>query len=290
VETWEFGRTVRRWRDRVAPGTVGLPPGGRRRAAGLRREELAGLAGISTDYLTRLEQGRATAPSAQVVEALARALRVNDADRDLLHELAGHAPPGHAVVPSRITASVQRLLDRLSHTPVVVYDATWTLLVANAPYDALMGETSTWRGIERNAVWRNIEGPPNRVVHTAAEHAEQEAHLVADLRRTAARYPDDRALRRLIGELRTRSPRFVELWESADPQPPREPSKRKTIEHPAVGRITLDCDTLFVVTDDVRIMVYTAEPGSEDAQRLELAVVVGTQSLDDEVRRPSAPR
>ncbi|WP_414637835.1 helix-turn-helix transcriptional regulator [Actinomycetospora sp.] len=280
MDTWEFGRMVRRARDRVTPQNVGLPAGGRRRAAGLRREELAGLAGISADYLTRLEQGRATSPSAQVVEALARALRLGDAERDLLHGLAGHAAPGPDVVPSRITPSVQRLLDRLSHTPVVVYDATWTLLVANAPFDALMGETSTWRGLERNAVWRNVAGPGNRVVHTAEEQARHVAHLAADLRMTAARYPADRGIAGLVRELCAHSPRFAELWESgADPGPRPDPSKRKTIEHPAVGPITLDCDTLVVATDDVRIMVYTAEPGTEDAERLALALVLGTQSL-----------
>src|SRR3954454_15872806 len=120
MESWEFGRMLRRRRDGVTPESVGLPTGGRRRATGLRREELAALTGISADYLTRLEQGRATAPSAQVVEALARALRLSDTERDLLYQLAGHAAPGADVVPSRLTASVQRLLDRLSHTPVVV--------------------------------------------------------------------------------------------------------------------------------------------------------------------------
>src|ERR1700757_4908141 len=115
MDSWEFGRTVRRWRDRVQPTAVGVPVGGRRRGGGLRREELAALAGISVDYLTRLEQGRATSPSVQVVEALARALRISDADRDLLFRLAGHAPPGLDVVSSRISPSVQRLLDRLGN-------------------------------------------------------------------------------------------------------------------------------------------------------------------------------
>jgi transcriptional regulator with XRE-family HTH domain len=279
VETWEFGRMVRRWRDRVVPETVGVPVGRRRRASGLRREELAGLAGISADYLTRLEQGRATAPSAQVVEALARALRLSDTEHDLLYRLAGHAAPGPDVVPSRVTPSVQRLLDRLANTPVVVYDATWTLILANAPYDALMGETSTWRGIERNAIWRNLAGPGPRVVHTAKEQADHEARLVADLRLTASRYPADRALRRLVSELADKSPRFAELWDSDPPAPLSDPSRRKVVDHPAVGRITLDCDTLVVAMDDLRIMVYTAEPGTEDAERLTLAIVLGTQTL-----------
>ncbi|EWM09878.1 helix-turn-helix transcriptional regulator [Kutzneria sp. 744] len=249
---------------------------------------MAGLAGISADYLTRLEQGRATAPSVQVVESLARALRLADAERDLLYQLAGHAAPGRDVVPSRVTPSVQRLLDRLANTPVVVYDATWTVLLANAPYNALMGDTTTWHGIERNALWRNLLGPAGRVVHTAQEQADHEARLVADLRLTASRYPVDRALRRLVEELTERSPRFAELWNADAPAPLPDPSKRKVVDHPGVGRITLDCDTLLVTMDDLRITVYTAEPGTEDAERLALAVVLGTQSLGVETADPAS--
>jgi transcriptional regulator with XRE-family HTH domain len=281
MNSWEFGRTLRHWRDRVTPAAVGVPVGGRRRAAGLRREELAALAGISVNYLTRLEQGQATSPSAQVVEALARALRVSDAERDLLFRLAGHAAPGLDVVSSRITPSVQRLLDRLANTPVAVYDATWTLLIANAPYDALMGQTTTWRGNERNSVWRNLIGPGTRAVHTREEKAEFDAGLVADLRLTAARYPADQRLKQLTRDLAAHSPRFVELWESGAPEPHQDFGRRKVIDHPAVGRITLDCDTLIVAADDLRIMIYTAEPETEDAERLSLAIVLGTQALID---------
>jgi transcriptional regulator with XRE-family HTH domain len=201
VDSWEFGRTVRHWRDRIAPATVGVAEGRRRRAAGLRREELAELAGISVDYLTRLEQGRATSPSVQVVEALARALRVSNAERDLLFRLAGHVTPGADLVTMRITPSVQRLLDRLANTPVAVHDATWTLIHANAPYDALMGQTTSWRGIERNSIWRHLIGPGTRAVHTPEEQADFEARLVADLRLTAARYPADQRLKQLTRDL-----------------------------------------------------------------------------------------
>jgi transcriptional regulator with XRE-family HTH domain len=281
MDSWEFGRTVRRWRDRVQPTAVGVPVGGRRRATGLRREELAGLAGISVDYLTRLEQGRATSPSAQVVEALARALRVSDTERDLLFRLAGHATPGLDVVSSRITPSVQRLLDRLAHTPVAVFDATWTLIVANAPYDALMGPTTSWRGIERNSVWRHLVGPGSRAIQTPKQKAELEARLVADLRLTAARYPADQRLKQLTRDLAAQSPRFVKLWESGALEPHQDSGRRKVIDHPDVGPITLDCDTLIVAADDLRIMIYTAEPDTDDAERLALAVVLGTQSLID---------
>jgi transcriptional regulator with XRE-family HTH domain len=270
---------VRHWRDRVQPEAVGVPMGRRRRAAGLRREELAALAGISADYLTRLEQGRATAPSMQVVESLARALRLADSERDLLYRLAGHAAPGPGIVPRRLSASVQRLLDRLATVPFAVWDATWTLIVANAPYNALIGDTTAWRGIERNAVWRNLVGPGNRTVQTASERAAHAAGLVADLRLTATRYPNDRGLSELVRQLSAESSRFASLWESASFERPQETSKHKVVEHPAVGRITLDCDVLIDAIDDVRIMMYTAEPATEDAERLALAVVLGTQAL-----------
>ena len=136
MATTEFGHTVRRWRDRVSPEAAGLPVGGHRRAAGLRREELALLAGISVDYVTRLEQGRATNPSAQVVEAWPGRCGCPAASARTCSMLAGLVPPGQGTVPGYITPSVQRMLDRLTGTPVAVYDAAWTLLVANPLYAA----------------------------------------------------------------------------------------------------------------------------------------------------------
>ena len=245
---------------------------------GLRREELAGLAGISVDYLTRLEQGRATSPSLQVLEALARALRLSDPERELLFRLGGQVAPGHGLVSSRVPASVQRLLDRLTGNPVVVYDAMWNLIIANAGYEALTG-ASAWQGIERNGVWRNVVGPGPAAVHTPEQLAEQQRGIVADLRLTAAKYPDDPRVRKLVVELRRQSPLFTRLWDSSELRTHDDRSRHKYFEHPAAGRIGLDCDTLVVAGDDLRIMVYSAEPGSADAERLELAIVLGTQSL-----------
>src|SRR4051812_30440225 len=202
----EFGRTVRRWRDRASPEAAGLPTGGHRRAAGLRREELAMLAGISVDYVTRLEQGRAANPSEQVVEALGRALRVSAAEREHLFHVAGLVPPGRGTVPAYLPPSVQRLLDRLTGTPVAVSDATWTLLLANPMYTALMGEL---HGKERNAVWRTFLGSGTRVRHSPQSRRELEAAQVAGLRATVNRYPADLRLRRLVAELRADSGRFA---------------------------------------------------------------------------------
>ncbi|MFF1808338.1 helix-turn-helix transcriptional regulator [Streptomyces sp. NPDC058251] len=273
----EFGRTVRRWRDRVPPEAAGLPAGGHRRAAGLRREELALLAGVSVDYITRLEQGRASHPSEQVVEALGRALRLSGGEREHLFHVAGLVPPGRDMVPAHITPSVHRLLDRLTGTPVAVYDAAWTLLLANPLYAALLGDPSGWRGNERNGVWRNFVGPDSRVRQSPEVRREFEAALVADLRATASRYPADQRLRGLIAELRARSVRFAELWDSGAVC--RHEASHKTVEHPQLGPVTLDCDVLSVSGSDLRIMIYTAEPDTEDAERIALLGVLGTQAL-----------
>jgi transcriptional regulator with XRE-family HTH domain len=273
----EFGQAVRRWRDQLSPEAAGLPAGGQRRAAGLRREELAMLAGISVDYVTRLEQGRAANPSAQVVEALARALRLAPAERAHLFRLAGLVPPGPETVPTYISPSVQRLLDRLTGTPVAVYDASWTLLVANPACAALLGDPSGWRGFERNRLWRHFVSPGSRARRTPEDLHASEAAMVADLRAAAARYPADQQLRRLVGELHSHSERFAELWDSGTVG--RHEPSHKTIDHPYVGSVTLDCDVLTVAGSDLRIMIDTAEPGSADAERLALLTVLGTQEL-----------
>ncbi|WP_428340604.1 helix-turn-helix transcriptional regulator [Mycobacterium sp.] len=270
----DFGRTVRRWRDRVSPEVAGLPVGGPRRAPGLRREELALLAGISVDYVTRLEQGRATNPSDQVVEALGRALRLSGAEREHLFHAAGLAPPGQGTVPAYITPSVQRMLDRLIGTPVAVFDAAWTLLLANPLHAALLGE---YHGKDRNAVWRNFLGSASRIRHTPQSLGALQTAHVAELRAAATKYPADQQVRRLIGELRAKSDTFALLWDSGAVGRPEASSK--TIDHPQVGPLTLDCDVLSVAAGDLRIMIYTAEPGTQDAERLALLAVLGTQTL-----------
>ncbi|MDQ0581263.1 helix-turn-helix transcriptional regulator [Streptomyces rishiriensis] len=273
----DFGRTVRRWRDRVSPEAAGLPSGGHRRAPGLRREELAMLAGISVDYVTRLEQGRAENPSEQVVEALGRALRVSPAEREHLFHTAGLVPPGRGTVPAYIAPSVHRMLDRLTAAPVAVSDASWTLLLTNPLYTALMGER---HGRERNGAWRAFLGASDRVRHTPESRRALEAAVTTDLRTAAGRYPADQRLRRLIAELRANSARFASLWDSGTVG--QYEASRKTIDHPQVGPLTLDCDVLAVAGSDLRIMIYTAEPGTEDAERLELLAVLGPQPLADD--------
>jgi hypothetical protein len=273
----ELGAALRGWRDRVSPAEAGLPAGRARRAPGLRREELAMLAGVSADYITRLEQGRATAPSAQVLGALGRALRLSREEQDHLFRLAGQAPPRAGHISAQLTPSVQRLLDQLTGVPVSVNDAGWNTVAWNALWAALVGDPSTKTGRDRNVLWRYFTGQQARVVRTAEETARFEQSAVADLRSATARYPDDKGLRQLVADLRAASPRFASLWESGIVGTHRE--AHKTFDHPDVGLITVDCDVLTVDGSDLRIVAYTAPAGSEAAEKLRLLSVIGTQAL-----------
>jgi PAS domain-containing protein len=271
----ELGACVRAWRERTTPADVGLPSGGRRRTAGLRREELATLAGLSVDYLVRLEQGRSANPSRQVVASLARALRLTEAERDHLYRLAGHTPPGPHQMPDHLTPGVQRLLDRLD-AAVSVHDPAWTILAWNPAWAALMGDPSAWSGRERNIVWRAFAGLPTRLIRGDEEARAFKRGTVADLRAVLGRYPRDPALRSLINDL-NRIEEFGGLWATA--QVAENHSARKTIDHPEVGPLTLDCDVLTVAGSDLRVIAYTAAPGSVDAERFDLVRVIGLQRL-----------
>src|SRR3954462_12934077 len=127
----ELGSCVRSWRDRLDPADVGLNASSRRRGPGLRREEVARLAGLSVDSLARLEQGRASAPSPSVLAPLASALRLTEDERAHLFRVAGHAPPGAGAIDRRITPGIQRVLDRLGDVPVIVVDAAWDVIAMN---------------------------------------------------------------------------------------------------------------------------------------------------------------
>jgi hypothetical protein len=271
----EFAEVLRAWRDRVRPEEAGLPAGAGRRAPGLRREELAALAGVSVDYVVRLEQGRGRHPSPQVLGALARALRLTDDERDHLHRVAGVAVPSAGLVPRHIPPGVQRMIDRLGDVPLGMHSAAWDLLQWNPLWAALTGDPSALRGIERNVAWRHFTGCAS-VIDFDAEHGEEFSRdLAADLREAVGRYPEDRDLATLVSRLRAESPDFVRHWREA--RVARHRSSRKTAATP-VGPIEIDCDVLTVPGSDLHLVLYTAAPGSEDASRLDLLRVTGLQA------------
>jgi transcriptional regulator with XRE-family HTH domain len=273
----ELASCLRAWRERLSPADAGLPAGTARRVPGLRREEVAMLAGVSVDYLARLEQSRAQNPSPSVLTALARALRLTDEERSHLFRLAGHAEPAPGTINRHITPSLQRLLDRLADVPVIVVDAASEIIAANGLAAALIGDLSGGSRRERTIAWRHFAGLGSRIVRSAEEDAEAEIGLVASLQDAVGRYPADQHLLDLIADLRETSPRFAELWEQHPVA--RGVSRTKTFRHPQVGEITVDCDVLSVQGSDLEVIVYTAPPGSADAHALELLGAIGLQQF-----------
>ena len=275
----ELAGCLRSWRERTSPADVGLPADGHRRVAGLRREEVARLAGVSMDYMTRLEQGRATNPSAMVLGSLARALRLSDLERDHLFQLAGQPRPGPGVIDTHIPASVVRLMDRLADVPVLITTVAREIVAANALATALFPEAAGGSRRERTLAWRRFMGLPSiRVMRSPEELAEAEEILVAELQSALARYHADTFLATMISDLRGRSPRFEELWTARRLRGGH--TKEKRFQHPEVGELTLDCDDLVIQGSDLELVVFTAAPGLSSAQALELLGAIGLQRFD----------
>lgn len=270
-----LAEALRAWRRRLPATTVGLADGRGRRVPGLRREELASRAGVSVDYLIRLEQGKARNPSPRVIDALARALRLSGQERQLLHSMAGAAASPAGVLPRQVSEGVRRMTDRLADIPVAVYTAAWDLLEANALWNALNGDSSSWVGRDGNLVWRHFTGGRPSLRQTDEELAVYEREIVADLRLASAAYPEDRELDDLVEALLAVSAVFAERWQRFDVLP--RVSGHKTFEHEMVGCIALDCEVLTVAGGDLKLSVFTAVPGSVDAERLDVLRVLGPQ-------------
>lgn len=278
VDATSLAATIRAWRDRLSPAAVGLRSGYSRRAVGLRREELAELAGMSVDYIVRLEQGRATTPSNQVVGALSRALQLSSEERDHLYRLAGLQPPTHAFVSEHIPPGMQRVLLRMGDAPVAVFAADWRLVWWNPSWAAVLGDASVVPPNARSLVRSRFPTENHRgrvsLWPVVAENSESsDRAIVADLRGASARYPEDPHLSALLNETLAGNSRFAQLWREAAVGHHGE--DRKTIHHPAVGPITVDCDVLADSDTGLKIVIYTAVPGSEDETKLDLARVGG---------------
>lgn len=274
----DLGVTLRAWRDRLSPAAAGLPSGRTRRAKGLRREELAELARISVDYVVRLEQGRYTTPSAQVIAALARALRLTDVERDHLYRLAGLAPPAGGEISDHIPPGIHRMLNRLGDTAVAVFAADWQLIWWSRGWAALLGDPSSvpppLRNFARDTFPVDGDGPRlSQWPVTSLDGDAVEAAVVSDLRMATGRFPDDRRLTSLIRLLTTGNRRFAELWAAGAVGAHRE--DHKIVEHPAVGPIAVDCDVMTDGDAQRKIVILTADPDTEDEMKLRLAFLSG---------------
>ncbi|QFZ20816.1 helix-turn-helix transcriptional regulator [Saccharothrix syringae] len=280
MDKLELGAFLRSRRERLRPEDVGLPTGPRRRTPGLRREEVAVLAHISTEYYVRLEQGRAPRPSAEVLAGIAGALRLTDAESDHLHVLAGTAPSRTGLHRRDVRPSILALLGRLPQTAAIVVSAAFEVLAWNDLAAALMEDFARLapdgRNLARRAFLEPADGGPP--LYGLSDVAEFRHHVVMELRSTLARYPSDPAVTGLVTELRDASPDFARLWDRHDVQAP--PVLTKTFRHPVVGEVTVDCDALALTDRDQHLVLYSAPPDSPAAEALALLGVLGAEAGD----------
>lgn len=263
MDRHEFGAAVRQLRESTAPETVGLPAG-RRRTRGLRREELGELAGMSADYVRRIEQGRSH-PSAGVVKALARALRAGRADYERLSALAGYAAVD-GQVPAELGPGALRLLERFADTPMFVSDAAMNLVAVNSAFLALQHWDPTGDPWEWNIAWRTFCDPFESFRQSADDASDHRAILITQLRSTLLRYPADVSLAALVDELRSRSSVFDTLWRA--PRPVAAYESSAAFLRAEGGAVTLVGSMLAIPGDDLAALMLTAAPGSADAARL----------------------
>ncbi|QVQ51281.1 helix-turn-helix domain-containing protein [Spiractinospora alimapuensis] len=265
----ELGGFLRARRESLRPADVGLPElAGRRarRTPGLRREEVADLAGVSVDYYERLEQARARSPSPQVIDAIGRTLRLSEVERSHLSRLAGHALPVRPGPAEQVPRDVLTLLDRLGPVAAYICDARHDILAWNDLAEAVITDFGALPAAERNVLRLAMSlgetlcaAPPE-----AAGGFEEQA--AAQSREALTRRPHDSALRQLVGDFAERSPGFAAQWRRHDVRP--RASLRKRVTHSELGMLDLDCQTLAVPGTDLRVVMLSAQPGTLDHDKL----------------------
>ncbi|MFH8597834.1 helix-turn-helix transcriptional regulator [Streptomyces rimosus] len=279
----ELGAFLRSRRARIRPADVGLPHGPRRRVPGLRRDEVAQLAGASVDYYNELERGAGSQPSEQMIAALARALRLTADERDYLYHLADRPVPAPGGPASHVHPGMSDLLTRLTSTPAQVITDLHVTLVQNPLAVALLGDHSGFQGARASFIHRWFTDPDARQLYPEADHAAQSRAFVADLRAAAARRDaKDAEARSMIGTLLGASHEFAALWADHDVAFRRD--DRKRLNHPTLGLIEVNCLNLFSEDGRQRLLWFTPAIGTESAELLDLLAVLGTQEVTGPIR------
>jgi transcriptional regulator with XRE-family HTH domain len=257
----ELAAFLRARRARLSPRQAGLPdagPAGRRRTPGLRRQEVAQLAGMSVDYYIRLEQGRGPHPSRQVLSALARALMLTADERDYVFRVAGESPPPVPGPSREITPGIRHLLDSMPDTPAYMVDAAYNVLAWNRLATHFIGDLSRYE--DRNLIRWTFRRDPEDVIWTDEHVVRFTRATVADLRAAYARYPGDAAIDHLVTEMLALSPRFAGMWAEHEVEV-RGPMLKRVI-HPQAGPLEFECQVLHVAETGQRLIAYCAAPGS----------------------------
>jgi transcriptional regulator with XRE-family HTH domain len=272
-----LGEFLRSRRERLRPQDVGMAPGGRRRTPGLRREEIALLATLSSDYYSRLEQGRVKTPSEAALASLARAMRLSGEEQQHLFHLAGQRPPAPTSPLAHVDPAMQYLLDVLN-IPAQICDDLLTVVAQNRAAEVLLG---AWTGLpvyESNVTWRWFADPSSRELNDPGEHERIGRAYTADLRAGLAKRPArDVFAHALVADLLARSSEFTRLWEEHDVA--ALSSAPKLIRHPLVGDLDLQCDVVLSPSTGHRLVLFRPRVGS-DAAKIDFLGVLGQQSFD----------
>ena len=268
---------LRRRREALQPADVGLTKGPRRRAQGLRREEVASLAMMSTDYYARLEQQRGPQPSEQMVAAIARGLRLSMDERDHLFRLAGHNAPNRVRRFEHVSRALMRVLDRLDDTPAMVVSDLGETLAQNRLAAALLGDQTGFTGPARSAHYRWFTDPDERRHYPETDHAHQSRVQAAALRAALTAGGSDARAADIVNRLRQLSPEFVRVWDQHEVAVRLD--DHKTLVHPELGHIDLECQVLLTENRAQALLVFTATPGTEGYEKLQLLSIIGQQQF-----------
>ncbi|MDV6229687.1 helix-turn-helix transcriptional regulator [Rhodococcus cercidiphylli] len=277
IDRPELAAFLRQRRQSLQPEDVGLPRGQRRRTQGLRREEVAELSHMSTDYYARLERASGPAPSTQMIASIAQGLHLSLGERDHVFRLAGHNPPVRGSSSDHISPGLLRILDRLNDTPAEIVSELGETLRQTPLGAALTGDASQRTGPGRSLGYRWFTDPEARQSYPPEERAALSRVYASGLREIVTLRGPDSTAAHLSTELLEVSEEFRTLW--AKREVGVRPPDFKRFLHPTVGLLELNCQTLLDPEQAHRLLVYTAVPGSESYAKLELLAVVGTQVL-----------
>lgn len=269
---------LRTRRARVQPGDVGLPSGSRRRTPGLRREEIASLAGVSVTWYTWLEQARDVQPSAQVLDALSRALRLDDAERSHLFVLGRTEAPPPPATDETASAAIQRLIDNLGPNPAYVIGRRWDYLAWNRAAVAVFGDYAVLPAGRRNSLWNIFTDPARRRLLVGWEGIAQ--HAMAQFRAASARHIGDPSFTELIDALQQASPEFRRWWPRHDVV--GSPEGRKEIDHPDARLLAFEHATFqLTVAPEQRLVLYTPLPEHDTPSKLEHLLTTQARTSKD---------
>ncbi|CAL9550864.1 hypothetical protein SUDANB121_04452 [Nocardiopsis dassonvillei] len=268
---------LRSRREALQPEDVGMLRGRRRRTKGLRREEVAVLCHMSTDYYSRLEQERGPQPSHQMLASIAQGLHLSLDERDHLFRLAGHNPPARGAVSEHVSPGLLRILDRLDDTPAEIVTELGETLRQSPMGVALTGDTTRFTGPERSIGYRWFTDPGSRLLYAPEEHAFLSRMYASGLRQVLTLRGPDSPAAHLAELLLERSGEFRRVWEEHEVGV--RPHEVKHFVHPEVGALELHCQRLVDPDQSHSLLVYTAVPGSESHERLRLLSVIGAQAL-----------